>query len=113
LWKSEVYGIADYLLEEFKKNPADKMRAEAMSACINADPTDGLGVTNTDLDQLLDDTNVTPRKGYLELELALLGHFEDNIEYKNHAAVRRYLATEFKRRDPINIARERLMWLYG
>lgn len=51
LWKTEVYGIAKYLLEMYKnQNAFDK--AHAMQASIELAPQDGLGISNSDMEQI-------------------------------------------------------------
>ena len=46
-WKTEVYEIAKYL-----KTELDNDGANALQKCIIANPTDGLGISNSDLDQI-------------------------------------------------------------
>lgn len=68
LWKTEVYGLANYLLDMYynlyceatldKSEEAReweqwwKGKYEAMKASIALTPTDGLGISNSDLDQI-------------------------------------------------------------
>lgn len=62
LWKTEVYGLADHivgLLRPLMSEAASlfasevaSRRVNAMQRCIYAIPTDGLGVTESDFDQL-------------------------------------------------------------
>ena len=47
LWKTEVYGLANYLYKEVYKG------SEALKAAIEITPTDGNGVSNSDLDQIM------------------------------------------------------------
>ena len=47
LWKTEIYELADYLLEE--QNQSDKY--QALLASIKLIPTDGNGVSNSDCEQ--------------------------------------------------------------
>lgn len=49
LWKTEVYELANYVCENILTDVNEKA---ALKACIDAVPTDGLGITNSDLDQL-------------------------------------------------------------
>ena len=46
-WKTEVYKIADTLKKEFSE-----YQANAIQKAINMIPTDGLGISNSDLEQL-------------------------------------------------------------
>jgi len=47
LWKTEVYGLAEYLYKEVYKD------SKALKAAIEITPTDGNGVSNSDLDQIM------------------------------------------------------------
>jgi len=95
LWKTEVYEMAEYLAE----NEADEKQAEALRLCINAVPTDGLGITNSDLDQL-------GAPSYKEVDRILQAYLSGDKSYENHPVVQRYLRTEFKRNNPYNFPRE-------
>lgn len=48
LWKTEVYSLADYILNNICETYEEK---EAMKATIGILPTDGLGISNTDVEQ--------------------------------------------------------------
>lgn len=47
LWKTEVYEFAKWLVEH-----VDEKQAEAINTSIALTPTDGLGISNSDLDQI-------------------------------------------------------------
>lgn len=47
LWKTEVYGLAEYMCKEVFNDSA------ALRAAIEITPTDGNGVSNSDLDQIM------------------------------------------------------------
>jgi len=47
LWKTEVYGLANYIYTEIYKG------SKALKAAIDITPTDGNGVSNSDLDQIM------------------------------------------------------------
>ena len=49
LYKTEVYGLAEYLLEYYKD---DETKTEAIIKSISLVPTDGLGISNSDLEQI-------------------------------------------------------------
>lgn len=57
-YKTEVYAMAEFLATEYHAkytsdgDERDMKRAEAMRKCIHAVPTDGLGITTSDLDQI-------------------------------------------------------------
>lgn len=58
LWKTEVYELAEYLIEYYKEKYAnsgkesDKHKYEAIERSRSLNPTDGLGISNTDLEQI-------------------------------------------------------------
>ncbi len=95
LWKTEVYGLSRYLLEN---HITDQAQAEALQACIKAVPTDGLGITDSDFDQL-------GIECYEEADLILQTLLRSPNLKSENPVVKRYRETEFKRNDPINIKR--------
>lgn len=66
LWKTEVYELAKWLLQEYsmehcehlvrvskgEEEPHLPLKVEALKASIALTPTDGLGITNSDLEQI-------------------------------------------------------------
>jgi len=125
LWKTEVYAMSEFLIEQLmEQNQPD--RAKSLRDCIDAVPTDGLGITNSDLDQL-------GAPNYAEVDRILriwtnepeikedyiclmmnAGHNALEAQYmfdvlreglKDHPVVKRHIASAFKRRDPFNIPR--------
>lgn len=101
LWKTEVYGLAEYMVLQLAETYMPD-KAFALKACIDATPTDGLGITNSDLDQLGVST-------YAEVDLILqrlcLTSSESDITITN-PIIKRHIASEFKRNNPFNIPRE-------
>ncbi len=96
LWKTEVYQMSEYIAE----NEANEKQKSALKACINAVPTDGLGITNSDLDQL-------KASSYKEVDEILIDYLiNKNNKYENHPVIQRHLKSEFKRKIPINLKRE-------
>jgi len=97
LWKTEVYELAQYMvddgIEELKSSP--ETRANALVSCIKATPTDGLGITNSDLDQI-------GVESYEEVDKILQSESEDF----NNPVVLRHFSTSFKRENPVNISRD-------
>lgn len=58
LWKTEVYGLADYLRAYFLYEVKDSAKGKAIKASIELIPTDGNGVSNGDCEQFgLDNYN--------------------------------------------------------
>jgi NAD+ synthetase len=99
LWKTEVYGLAEYLVS-ITENP---MQKNALQECIDAVPTDGLGITNSDLDQI-------GASSYQEVDQILIEYLKNsgNKEILNHPVVKRKTASEFKRNNPFNIPRNKI-----
>jgi NAD+ synthase len=66
LWKTEVYALADWLLQEYsmehcehlvrvskgEEKPHLPLKVEALKASMALTPTDGLGISNSDLEQI-------------------------------------------------------------
>lgn len=111
LWKSEVYDLGEWLI----KNELKEEAADALNSCIECQATDGLGITNTDLDQILPGWEGTSRDGYKKVdeilqnyEMEYAVHGQDGIfEYTdfNSPVIIRHIRTRFKRDNPHNISR--------
>jgi len=111
-WKTEVYEMSEYLASNEERG------REAIQLCIDAIPTDGLGITSSDLEQL-------GAKTYQEVDDILQEYFALNklvqingicpdifgllgkkiAELEKHPVIQRHLKTEFKRNNPYNIPR--------
>jgi NH3-dependent NAD+ synthetase len=124
LWKTEVYDLSNWLCNRVELSNG---QSKALRDCVNAVPTDGLGITSSDLDQLGAST-------YGEVDKILKtwlvedidsfswdnflfypGRIEDYEEFskyreslKGHPVVQRHLKSIFKRNNPYNIPRNRL-----
>jgi NAD+ synthase len=98
LWKTEVYGMARFLADTMSPGPQ-----KALLDCVEAVATDGLGITNSDLDQI-------QAKTYEEVDQILLKLFDKNGvgQYANHPVIKRNIASEFKRNNPYNIPRQEI-----
>ncbi len=94
LWKTEVYEMAKYLVE----HECNEEQAEALQACIDAVPTDGLGITNSDLDQL-------GAGSYSEVDNILKRYLAGDKSLEDHPVIKRHLQSEYKRRNPYNFPR--------
>jgi NAD+ synthetase len=97
LWKSEVYNIGQTI-------------DGSCQLCVDAVPTDGLGITHSDLDQILPEW--TPKMGdhidaYRFVDDTLINLL--NGANAENAITQRYEATKFKRANPTNITREALL----
>lgn len=96
LWKTEVYEMSRFIASTMEDAPK-----KALMDCVNAVPTDGLGITNSDLDQI-------KAGSYEEVDQILLKLFDKNGlgEFENHPVIVRKLKSEFKRNNPYNIPRK-------
>lgn len=142
LWKTEVYGLANYLRDRYKskalealhndyKETCDKYRAMsyAVYSSCKLIPTDGLGISNSDLEQIgaksydeVDDTlsRYIPFKEYRQKHGEPLHPHDEMAESDCWSQLcarhgedvvnkvwSRHLASEFKRKKaPIYISRE-------
>jgi len=101
LWKTEVYGLATYLMDKYR-NENEILKSEALKYCIDAVPTDGLGITGSDFDQI----------GVADYETAdkiLIDYLKGSNGEKDHPVILRHSGSEFKRKDPQSISREILI----
>jgi NAD+ synthase len=101
VWKTEVYGIAEYLYDQYGIN-GEVNKANAMLDCIDAVPTDGLGITVSDLIQIEADS-------YFEVDSILIDYLNGNTVNENHPVIKRHNNTHFKRENPVSIPREVLI----
>jgi len=113
LWKTEVYGLADYKAEvyknAFKREFINWMElgnmSRALKDAIKATPTDGLGVTDSDFDQI-------GVKSYQEADKILMKYLNTGSkdkELEKHPVIQRHLKYAFKRNNPYNIPRESII----
>jgi len=103
LWKTEVYGLAEWMA-------SNGIYDEVLSECLEATPTDGLGVSNNDLDQLLPGWEGSYREGYRKVDEILQGWItmKEGMD-ETHPVITRLLRTGFKRNNPANLSREELI----
>ena len=105
LFKTEVYEIAKFLENEFRKQQKIK-EADALQHCIDAVPTDGLGVSNSDLEQF-GTNSYDETEEILKTWISWPGYEDKNkIQFANHSVVLQYEKTHFKRAGCISINRE-------
>jgi NAD+ synthetase len=74
LWKTDVYGIAKYLVEKYKEEK-NWAAVHAISESINLAPQDGLGISSSDMDQI-------GAKNYYDVD-EILKTYERYLEYIN------------------------------
>ena len=107
LWKTEVYEMIEWI----SLNEVSGEASEAMDAMLDAVATDGLGITSSDLDQLLPDwkeRHSTTRQGYKEVD-EILNDFLTFGYNDKHPIVLRHLRTQFKRDNPLNLKRYQIV----
>lgn len=101
LWKTEVYEMSKYLSEILENS-------NSLKECINAIPTDGLGISNSDLEQL-GVSSYDEADNILMKYLGILEYENDKEFIENHTIVKRYINTQFKRNNPLNLTREEII----
>ena len=97
LWKTEVYALANFLLAE--ETPEQQA---ALQSCIDATPVDGLGISNSDCEQL-------GVPNYFEADRIFAAYFQGDESLLDHPLIKRYRAAEFKRHNPACILRDDLI----
>jgi NAD+ synthase len=97
LWKTEVYGLSQWLVDNELQTKEEKA---ALAACIDAIPTDGLGISNSDLDQL-------GVKTYYEVD-KILQEYINKGAHADNPVVKRHLSSKFKRNNPFNLKRSQI-----
>jgi NAD+ synthetase len=108
LWKTEVYKMSEYLIECWNKklgNYGNGDRISALTFCVEAIPTDGLGITNSDLDQIMpnwEGSFKSTREAYEAVDQVLIDHTSVDQDLP---IMKRHEISEFKRKVPINIPR--------
>ena len=105
LWKTEVFMMLDYLIDNCIET-GNTYLASALTACRTAVPTDGLGITSSDLDQF-EDVNSYEEVDKIFEEILTLGYA--NV-IKNGGRIPKVLSmherTHFKRENPFNLTRD-------
>jgi len=97
LWKTEVYNLCDYIISHDNIND---MAKKSLKACVECDATDGLGISNTDLDQILPDwksVHDSTRSGYGEVDDIFINYFNGDLSYESNSVIKRYKNSWFKR----------------
>jgi len=121
LWKTEVYDMTEWLAN----NEGNTETKNALMSTVTGNATDGLGISSTDLDQILPDwknRHKDTRGGYGEVDVILIDYIQmvdklihmkkigqdylnvsDNILALNESPViQRHLKSQFKRENPFN-----------
>ena len=102
LWKTEVYGLSNYLNLSLVGN-----KRLSLQACIDAIPTDGLGITESDFDQIFPEyeRDCHPSTNYTIIDIRLKNHLENKPSDPNDPIIKKYHETRFKRSHPWNLPR--------
>ena len=106
LWKTEVYDLSDYLVSDELTDEDQKL---SLQSCIDCQATDGLGISRTDLDQIMPNFRGTSRNGYKKVDKILKEYKSGNKSKTITPVIQRHLKTKFKRLLPINIKRNILI----
>lgn len=123
LWKTEVYELSKHIVDSLEKEKAYDA-SKAVDSCITAVPTDGLGITSSDLDQMGASTYAEVDQilkawlcededsFYWDEYLRYTGRPENYAEFEkvrlsycDNPVVKRHLSSMFKRNNPISIQR--------
>jgi len=107
LWKTEVYGITIWLAEREVVEGRIKL---ILKSVINADATDGLGISNTDLNQILPKWKGSSKDGYRKVDAKLDMYLNSGIFDDNDPVIKRHLKSQFKRDWPIIVKRNQLFF---
>lgn len=115
LWKTEVYELAEWLKDFHFTDGDDVYKAVAIKESMSLTPTDGLGISNSDLDQIgakdyatVDDILQTATNNIFDSTgrwvQPLMEKYSEDVVVK---VLSRHVASEFKRKKaPIYISRE-------
>lgn len=110
LWKTEVFKMAEWLVESFL-SIGDAKRAQALRITIDAIPTDGLGISESDCDQFgvkcYDDVD-SALKSWLAIKRNPNAEKEIVEKLRQNPVVDRHERSHFKRNWPIAIPRKTL-----
>lgn len=125
LWKTEVYDLSRWMCVH--DNAGSDQRYQSLYACIEAVPTDGLGITSSDLEQLgaptYDEVDKILKTWltydhdsfHWDSSLEYPGRIEDLVEFfkyreslRGHPLIQRHLITGFKRKGTINLTRAQI-----
>jgi NH3-dependent NAD+ synthetase len=123
LWKTEVYDLSKYLVQSLRTEHAEDA-ATALEQCVHAVPTDGLGITSSDLEQfgaqsydevdrilkiwLCKDEDMFAWDDFLKFDGRPESYNEFlklRASYEDHKVVKRHETSGYKRKNPLSIER--------
>lgn len=107
LYKTEVFELSKFIMNKFKDNGEFfNKEANAINKLINAVPTDGLGITSSDVEQF-------GVKSYEEVDDILLSYQNENFDinslYDKYGkdpvdnVLKRHINSNFKRNHPYKV----------
>ena len=102
LWKTEVYELSEWLVV----NELEGAAALALQDCVDCQATDGLGISNSDLDQIMPGWTGPSKEGYKRVDEKLALHVNFGQGDLDDPVLQRYHRTHFKRNNPFNIKRD-------
>lgn len=105
LWKTEVYELSEWMVQNDLKTDKEKL---SLQSCIDAVATDGLGITNSDLDQILPNFQGSSRDGYKKVDEILQNWIYNGQGNTSDPVIQRHINSDFKRKRPIVVKRELL-----
>ena len=106
LWKTEVYELSEWVVHNDLKTDKEKI---SLQSCIDAVATDGLGITNSDLDQILPNFQGSSRDGYKIVDEILQNWIYNGQGDISNPVILRHINSEFKRKRPIVVERNKLL----
>jgi len=116
LWKTEVYEMSEYIANnEYPNSQTHRHPAsQVLIDTILCNATDGLGITKTDLDQILPNwrnDHKTTRDGYKEVDELIDMYISTGKYPKNEKKIvsERIVKSAFKRDNPHNFTREQII----
>lgn len=100
LWKTEIYNMARLLTLGYRQEGHLDM-ASSLKTCIDAVPTDGLGITESDLDQI-------GAGSYHEVDDLLIRYLNGSSDAAllKHPVITRHISAQPKRNNPIFLNRK-------
>ncbi len=101
-FKTECYAMAKMLVKQLSISVAGKRAAKAIQDCIDAVPTDGLGITVSDYDQL-------GCESYDEVDTCLSKMLATGTLDEKHPVYQRHINSAHKRSNPNDLTRVTLM----
>lgn len=106
IWKTEVYEITEWIKnnEYYFNHNYEKIIEDT----INATATDGLGITDSDLEQIMPEWNGNSRQGYKEVDKILARYTKSGFGDSTDPVIQRHIKSNFKRNWPINIPLEKI-----